>query len=156
MKFENLLLLNYWANFMIYILKIIAVLKCIHWVSQVSDVAHGPLVFIFILIMLQQQYEFVNLGVKNWNENIIFIRLPLKKQRARSEDFMNIICFPYYTFWQWNLSIPTSTEREILCRNRQSFRLHNVKHIEKLSNENFNLCWITQWNRLFRFRIRHV
>ena len=41
----NLLLLNYWATFIIYIIRIS--LKCIHWfeqVSQESDVAHGPLV----------------------------------------------------------------------------------------------------------------
>ena len=47
-KFQNLLLLNYKANFIIYILFIITLLKYIHWfelVSQVSDVAHGPPVF---------------------------------------------------------------------------------------------------------------
>ena len=45
--FLNLLLLKYWANFIIYILVIITSLKCFHCfklVSQVSDVAHGPLV----------------------------------------------------------------------------------------------------------------
>ena len=42
---KKIVLLNYWASFIIYI--IITLLKCIHLfelVSQVSHVAHGPLV----------------------------------------------------------------------------------------------------------------
>ena len=44
-RFKNLCL-NYWANFIIYILVNRTLLKCIHWfelVSEVSSVAHGRL-----------------------------------------------------------------------------------------------------------------
>ena len=44
---NSIFLLNYWASFIIYMYIIITSLKCIHWfelVSQVSDVAYGPLV----------------------------------------------------------------------------------------------------------------
>ena len=42
-KFKNLLLLNFWASFILYMT--LTSLKCLHrfeLVSQVSDVAHGP------------------------------------------------------------------------------------------------------------------
>ena len=34
---------------------------------------------------------------------------------------------------QWNLSNPACTGREMLCWNKQSVRLHRVKHIQKRS-----------------------
>ena len=66
LNLKDLLLLNYWANFMIYmymyIQVIIALLKCIHWfelVSQVSDAAHRPLVIMYF----QSHYAcFVDVG----------------------------------------------------------------------------------------------
>ena len=50
-KFKNLLILNYWANFIICIIK--TSLRYINWfelVSQVSDLALGPLVYIFTTV----------------------------------------------------------------------------------------------------------
>ena len=51
---------DYWASFIIYM--IITSLKCIHWfklVSQVSDVAHGPLVIHLSNKTLGLLFEFV-------------------------------------------------------------------------------------------------
>ena len=50
-----ILLLNNWANFIIYIHLYIYSLKCIHWfelVSQVSDVGNGPLVIYQVILIL--------------------------------------------------------------------------------------------------------
>ena len=69
-KLKNLLFQNYWANFMIYIF------KSIHWfelVSQVSDVAHGPLVVCFGFYLPLENFSLIWRRLWGLNSNAGFL-----------------------------------------------------------------------------------
>ena len=109
MKFENLLLLNYWTIFMIYLNVTKTQVTCIHLfelVSQVSDVAQRPLVlFIYSSSCVPNS---VNEHCRHSRERLYFHSLP--------HDVCDRSCWMRsgYTF----ISLP-------LCRN------HHLKYIAR-------------------------
>ena len=119
MKFENLLLLNYWTIFMIYLNVIKTQVTCIHLfelVSQVSDVAQRPLVFIYSSSCVPNS---VNEHCRHSRERLYFHSL--------THDVCDRSCWMRsgYTF----ISLP-------LCRN------HHLKYIARTIMQYINaVCY---------------